>query len=326
MLVVPAAITTVVLIFLILSITEDGSTTTKTDFVHSFMVTNSNHRHHRQVLRVPRTRRTHYPFQAHPVQGSSILSARVSSEETQYEAQLEATRRRMLGGRVGIGPHPNSKSNSKSSNSRISPFDTILQSRRTIQSFVPDLPAQWEVLLHAAITSALYAPNHKRTEPWTFYVLGPETIRQVCALQADLVTQKKGPKAGQAKYERWLTMPGWLVVTCRTTKSSDDGSSITLSDPTGVQREDYAAVCCAIQNLCLSLHQAGMGTKWTTGPVNFDPQFNTIVGINNNTDTTEETEEFVVGTIWFGTPADATYPPPPPMKKKQLQDVLIKTK
>jgi len=87
-----------------------------------------------------------------------------------------------------------------------------------------------------------------------------------------------------------------------------------MGDPAGIDREDYAAVCCAVQNLCLSLHNAGMGTKWTTGPVNFDTEFSEIVGLKK--------EEYVVGTIWFGTP-EAN--PSAPKKKKKIKDVFRRT-
>lgn len=179
-----------------------------------------------------------------------------------------------------------------------------------MNSFVPILPNGWEETLDNAIESAIYAPNHKRTEPWRFHLLGPEAIRKVCELNASIVTEKKGKKAGQAKLERWLEMPGWLVVSCNTKDGTGD-----MADPTGIDREDYAAVCCAVQNLCLSLHNAGMGTKWTTGPVNFDSKFNTIVGL--------EKGEYVVGTLWFGTPESN---PSAPLKKKKVTDVLRKTK
>ena len=187
-------------------------------------------------------------------------------------------------------------------------FDTILRSRRTINSFLPDLPRDWEQTLENAIESAIYAPNHKRTEPWKFHVLGPEAIRKVCELNSSIVTEKKGAKAGQAKLERWLQMPGWLVVTCTTEDSNG------MDEPAGIEREDYAAVCCAVQNLSLSLHNAGMGTKWTTGPVNFDEKFGKIVGL--------EEDEYVVGTIWFGTPEKQ---PESPVKKKSVKDVFRKT-
>jgi hypothetical protein len=31
------------------------------------------------------------------------------------------------------------------------------------------------------------------------------------------------------------------------------------------QLEDYAAVCCAVHNMTLSLHAHGVGSKWSTG-------------------------------------------------------------
>lgn len=194
-------------------------------------------------------------------------------------------------------------------------FDTILQTRRTINSFLPDLPNDWEQMLEKAIESAVYAPNHKRTEPWKFHLLGPKAIRKVCELNASIVSDKKGVKAGEKKLKRWLQMPGWLVVTCQTNNSTDgsSSSSSSMEDPASIEREDYAACCCAVQNLCLSLHHAGMGTKWTTGPVNFDSRFSDIVGL--------ETNEYVVGTIWFGTPETV---PEPPNKKKSTNKVLIK--
>uniref|UniRef100_A0A7S1BVD2 Nitroreductase domain-containing protein n=1 Tax=Corethron hystrix TaxID=216773 RepID=A0A7S1BVD2_9STRA len=92
-------------------------------------------------------------------------------------------------------------------------------------------------------------------------------------------------------------MPGWLVVACRT-----DGAG--LEEPAGTGREDYAACCCAVQNLCLALHAEEIGTKWTTGPVNFDPGFAEAAGIPE--------DEYVVGTIWFGKAART--PEPPPLK------------
>ena len=40
-----------------------------------------------------------------------------------------------------------------------------LLSRRTINDFAPELPADWEASLLRAVEAATYAPNHKRTEP-----------------------------------------------------------------------------------------------------------------------------------------------------------------
>ena len=182
-----------------------------------------------------------------------------------------------------------------------------LRSRRTINSFATELPDGWEAALRRAVEAATSAPNHKRTEPWRFHLLGRKAIRRVCELNAELVTAKKGEQAGAKKLERWLAMPGWLVVTC--VRSSDAPS---MEDPAGVTRENYAACCCAVQNLCLALHAENIGTKWTSGPVNFDRQFGEAAGL--------AADEYVVGTIWFGEAAGEL--PAPPQKRLAVDDVL----
>ena len=123
-----------------------------------------------------------------------------------------------------------------------------------MNAFEPTLPPGWEGPLAAAVDAAQWAPNHRRAEPWRFHLLGEEAIRRVCELNAELVRAKKGDAAAEKKLQRWLAMPGWLVCTCV-------GSGEGLDDPQGKAREDYAACCCAIQNLCLSLHASGLGSK-----------------------------------------------------------------
>ena len=183
-------------------------------------------------------------------------------------------------------------------------------SRRTINEFEPTLPDNWEKALEKSIEAAIYAPNHKRTEPWRFYLLGPDAIEKVCQLNAEIVASKKGEEAGQKKLKRWLQMPGWLVVTC--VKGDDDDD---FNDPTSLARENYAACCCAVQNLCLSLHSQGIGTKWTTGPCNFDERFAEAVGFASE-------REYTVGTLWFGSAAGSS--PSPPGKKLGVEGTFTK--
>jgi len=96
---------------------------------------------------------------------------------------------------------------------------------------------------------------------------------------------------------------------------SDDGNDDTSFDvPDGRAREDYAACCCAVQNLCLSLHGDGVGTKWTTGPVNFDSRFHRAAG-------NLPSDESVVGTIWFG---KASKTPAVPKRRLSVDDVLFR--
>ena len=163
----------------------------------------------------------------------------------------------------------------------------LIRSRRTIHDFreEPAPPA----LARKALDLARWAPNHHLTEPWRFYLLGPETAAAIARLNAELVTARQGPEAGAAKLDRWSRIPGWIVVTCANSE-----------DPLR-SREDYAACCCAIHNFSLFLWSEGVGVKWTTGAVTRDPRFYDLVWIDPDAET-------VVGLVWYGYAAEVPNP------------------
>lgn len=173
-------------------------------------------------------------------------------------------------------------------------IDDVIRSRRTIHLFKPSPVPSKEEILHA-IDLARWAPNHFLTEPWRFCLLGRETAEAIARLNASQVAEKRGEAAGEAKLERWLEIPGWLVVTC-----------VRSEDPQR-QREDYAACCCAIQNLQIVLWARGIGTKWTTGNVTSTPEFFRIVGL-------DPTKVTLVSMLWYGYPAEVPSPPRKPVK------------
>lgn len=156
-----------------------------------------------------------------------------------------------------------------------------IRSRRTVKVFLQQ-PVSRQLVLDA-IEVARWAPNHHLTEPWHFYLLGEESVRQSVELTRDVVTERKGAKVGDFKAEDAAKRPGWMVVTCRRS-----GDSIT-------EQEDYASVACAIQNMTLYLSEAGVASKWSTGPITRDARFYELLGIDDE-------EEFIVGLIWYGYP------------------------
>ena len=160
-------------------------------------------------------------------------------------------------------------------------FAETLRARRTINLYLQTpIP---EELVRDAIESASWAPNHHVTEPWHFYLLGSETIKQCVELVREITTEKRDAKAADFKAQSWAEKPGWLVMTCR--KSDDELT----------QREDYGACAAAAQNLLLHLWKAGIGSKWTTGPITRDRRFYDIIGIDSD-------NEDVVGLFWYGYP------------------------
>ena len=81
----------------------------------------------------------------------------------------------------------------------------MLRGRRTIDLFEPE-PVGTEVL-RDAIEVARWAPNHRLTEPWRFYLMGPVTRAAIIDLAVELDTAAKGERAGAARRARLRRSP-----------------------------------------------------------------------------------------------------------------------
>jgi len=156
-----------------------------------------------------------------------------------------------------------------------------IRSRRTTKLYLKQ-PVDRKLILDA-IEVARWAPNHHLTEPWHFYVLGKKKIAGCVDLTRIVVGEKKGAEMAEFKAQSAAAIPGWLIVSC---KKSDDEL---------LQREDYASCACAIQNFMLYLSEAGVATKWATGPITRDQRFYDLLGVDPD-------EAFFVGIIWYGYP------------------------
>ena len=77
------------------------------------------------------------------------------------------------------------------------------------------------------------------------------------------------------------------------------------------RREDYAATCCAIQNIQLAAWAEGLGMQWHTGKQTQQPQTYTLLGI-------DPAVEEIAGFLYFGYPALI----PPPVSRKPLAEVM----
>ncbi|MDJ0655601.1 MAG: nitroreductase [Xanthomonadales bacterium] len=185
------------------------------------------------------------------------------------------------------------------SGSELAGFADQIRARRTINFFEPD-PVPRELVTNA-VELARWAPNHRVTEPWLFHLLGTRLIGKVIDLAVELALREKGEEAAAARRQRMEQVPGWLVVSCR------------VSQDALLDREDYAATCCAVQNLMLYLWQAGVGVKWTTGPVTRDPRLLESLGLAPD-------QYRCVGLFWYGYPRIV-----PQQKRKDLSQVLVET-
>ncbi len=144
----------------------------------------------------------------------------------------------------------------------MSPNDVItaIRNRRSVREFTDDKVTRES--LGRWIEAACWAPNHRLTEPWRFVVLEHGgAVRQSIAdlarqqaydLATELPAQKRETVADAARSEV-LDSPALLYVYAL----SDEDEEIS--------RENYAAVCCAVQNFQLAAHSEGYAVGWSTG-------------------------------------------------------------
>lgn len=191
-------------------------------------------------------------------------------------------------------------------------FD-LIRSRRTCYQFMdkseyPLDSAQLEKCLQAAI----YAPNHKLTQPWRFWVLGEQYKTKLAHIYADNRAIKKNTPEDdcyQCFYdlaiEKFAKIPTVILVGQQ--KSANPVTS----------KEDYAACSCAIQNFQLMAWQQHIGVQWSTGPIINDARTFDILGIDAN-------EIELIGALYVGN-IDANCQPNNNLKRKSVEEVTVFT-
>jgi nitroreductase len=183
-------------------------------------------------------------------------------------------------------------------------FDAI-RSRRTITEFKPD-PVP-DAVLERVLSAGLWAQNHHLTQPWRFVVLGPETHGALAEVGANVQLQSLAAgtdEATRAKVQagatkKFMSKPRLVVATS------------LLSGDALQRREDYAATCCAIQNIQLVAWSEGLGMQWGTGVLTRHPQTYDLLAI-------DPAAEEIVGFLYFGYPAVI----PSATQRKPLAEVM----
>ena len=178
-------------------------------------------------------------------------------------------------------------------------FDAI-HSRRSILQFTGRSVSREAIerILDAATT----APNHRLTQPWRFYVLGPIARRQYGeTLGARKARKVDDPDAARALVEKVAAseaaLPAMIAV------------SMTVDENPETHEENYAATMMAVQNLLLAAHAIGLGSHLKTGAVMNDPRTRVAIGVPDG--------EQVVATIQLGEPAAV----PDPKPRRAARDV-----
>ncbi|CAN5916689.1 hypothetical protein BH11GEM2_BH11GEM2_22220 [soil metagenome] len=147
-----------------------------------------------------------------------------------------------------------------------------LHGRRSIREFTPREVSREEIetMLDAAVT----APNHRLTQPWRFYVLGPEA-RRAYGLALGNRKAKKIEDTTAADRMRnnvaneHMALPLMIAV------------AMVENENPEIREEDASATMMAIQNLSIAAVALGLGTHIKTGAVMQDPAARAAAGVRD---------------------------------------------
>ncbi len=143
--------------------------------------------------------------------------------------------------------------------SAVGVYDAIFR-RRNVKEFTAD-PVPRETL-ERLFAAAIWAPNHRMTEPTRFFAIpkdSPMRARIAEAAWQSAYDEAANPspeqkrRAADGKRDRVLNAPAMVYV------YSIDGENDEIT------RENYATACCAVQNMALAAVAEGLCMDWTTG-------------------------------------------------------------
>jgi nitroreductase len=159
----------------------------------------------------------------------------------------------------------------------------IIRERRTIGSF-SDRPVSPDQIV-SLLETAVWAPNHRMTEPWRFVIVTAQGVIRYAEIRAAMA-QDASRSADEADRQRaydgtlakFAAIPAYLLVIQK--QVADDE----------IRMEDYAACSALIQNFMLLAWEAGLGTAWKT--FKDDPRLRSMFALAG--------DERVVGIVHVG--------------------------
>ena len=162
-----------------------------------------------------------------------------------------------------------------------------IRERRSIKRFT-DAPVTREQI-ESLLSAAVLGPNHRLTEPWRFYVLGPHAREAYGRVIGGRKAKKvEDPAVAQATIEKVTAehraLPAMLAI------------AMVRNESPEILEEDYAAVMMGIANLSLLAVSMGLGTHIKTGAVMSDPAARAAVGVRD--------DERIVAIMNVGVPAE----------------------
>ena len=163
----------------------------------------------------------------------------------------------------------------------------IIKERRNTKNFVDKDVSKTDI--ETLLDAAIWAPNHRDTQPWRFVVIEKESpLRDKIS---EGIISVKEHSSGKRQTDEQIES---IVKYVQSRPVLIFVFSLIDSNPI-ITEENYGAVCCAIQNISLAATSMDLAVGWSTGK---------IAQIQNLTEMFELKEELkVVGVLTIGYPS-----------------------
>ncbi|AWB43109.1 nitroreductase [Paenibacillus sp. CAA11] len=165
-----------------------------------------------------------------------------------------------------------------------------IRTRRSIGKVkMDDIPKE---TIERILEAGTWAPNHRHTEPWKFFVLRGEGRGKLGSALADIAREAAAKAAAgaeeaemKAEKARSKAFRAPVIIAVAVTPSAKEGV---------LEIEEYGAVSAAIQNMLLEIHALGLGAVWRTGDPAYHPLMNEHFGLGQR--------DKMLGFIYLGVP------------------------
>jgi nitroreductase len=174
-----------------------------------------------------------------------------------------------------------------------------ITTRRTIGKSAGEVSRETIVEL---IDAAVWAPNHKMTQPWRYTVVTGHARAELGRVWAESAAagvpadQRDAFVAGEAK--KPLRAPVLIIASLRTD-----------ADPI-VADEDFAATAAGVQNLLLAAHAKGLAAGWKSGKICYNADVKRFLGL-------DETDR-IIAIVYLGAVANEE----PPVKPRDVERAI----
>ncbi len=168
-----------------------------------------------------------------------------------------------------------------------------ITSRRSINKLSQDVPPK--ELIEKILEAGNWAPTHHGTEPWRFYVVTGESRTKLGEVMANL---RRDDLEDQNSQESAIILESEAKKPLRAPVIIAVGV-LPSDNPKVIEIEEFEAAGAAVQNMLLTAHSLGLGTKLRTGGAAYSEKVREFLGMNQR--------ERILGFIYLGYP-DASPP------------------